>query len=233
MPRSTHLVVTARTKEQLEALKPIIAQWLLERGLVMNEEKTKIVPVQTGFDFLGFSIRHYQTKCLVKPAKKKVLAHLQFIRQWLKDHRQVEASAVVRYLNTRLLGWTQYYRCASSSETFSYVKHQIWSALWKWCKRRHPNKSQNWIKRKYFRTEAGRDWRFFAETTDEHGERNAHYLIDISLIRIERHTKVRGAASPDDPQLVDYWNARRQPRGSKRLAAPGAVSNTVRRMLGA
>jgi RNA-directed DNA polymerase len=224
-------VVTARSKEQLEALKPVIVQWLSERGLVMNEEKTRIVPVQTGFDFLGFSIRHYRTVCLVKPAKKKVLALLQSIRQWLRDHRQVEAGVVVRYLNTLLRGWTQYYRCASSSEAFSYVKHQIWGALWHWCRRRHPNKSQDWVKRKYCRTEAGRDWRFFAEATNDHGERRVDYLIDISMTRIERHTKVRGAASPDDPDLAEYWYERRQPRGTKRFAEPGSTSNSVRRML--
>lgn len=223
-------VVTARTKEQIEALKPVIAKWLSERGLVMNEEKTRIVPVETGFDFLGFNIRHYRNVCLVKPAKTKVLALLNKIRQWLKDHRQVEAGVVIRYLNTLLRGWTQYYKCASSGQTFSYVKHQIWSALWKWCKRRHPGKSQTWIKRKYFRSQAGRDWGFFAETTNEKGERVVDYLIDVSIIPIERHIKVRGAASPDDPDQSTYWNERKL-RGEKRLAEPGSTANSVRRML--
>lgn len=223
-------VVTAPSREQIEALKPVIAEWLSERGLVMNEEKTKIIPVQTGFDFLGFTIKHYRGVCLVKPAKSKVLSLLQNIRQWLKEHRQVEAGVVVRYLNTLLRGWAQYYRCASSAQTFSYVKHQTWRALWQWCKRRHPAKSRNWIKRKYFKSQAGRDWSFFAEITNDKGERKVDFLIDISMIPIERHTKVRNTASPDDPALCDYWNNRRL-RGAKRLAEPGSTVNSVRRML--
>ena len=223
-------VVTARSREQIEALKPVIAEWLSERGLVMNEEKTRIVPVQTGFDFLGFNIRHYRGVCLVKPAKGKVLTLLSNIRQWLKEHRQVEAGVVVRYLNTLLRGWSQYYRCASSAQAFGYAKHQTWCALWQWCKRRHPAKSRNWIKRKYFRSQAGRDWSFFAETTNDRGEQSVDFLIDISMIPIERHTKVRGSASPDDPELCDYWSDRRL-RGSKRLAEPGSTANSVRRML--
>ena len=183
-------VVTAPSREQIEALKPVIAEWLSERGLVMNEEKTKIIPVQTGFDFLGFTIKHYRGVCLVKPAKSKVLSLLQNIRQWLKEHRQVEAGVVVRYLNTLLRGWAQYYRCASSAQTFSYVKHQTWRALWQWCKRRHSAKSRNWIKRKYFKSQAGRDWSFFADTINDKGERTVDFLIDISMIPIERHTKV-------------------------------------------
>ena len=223
-------VVTARSREQIEALKPVIAEWLAERGLVMNEEKTRIAPVQSGFDFLGFNIRHYRGVCLVKPAKGKVLTLLNNIRQWLKEHRQMETGAVIRYLNTLLRGWAQYYRCACSGQTFSYVKHQIWRTIWQWCKRRHPGKSQDWVKRKYFRSRAGRDWSFFAESINNKGERTADILIDISMMPIERHTKVRGTASPDDPSLCDYWNERRL-RGAKRLAEPGSTANSVRRIL--
>jgi len=47
-------VVTAKTKEELSEIIPVLEDWLLERGLTMHEKKTRIVHIQDGFNFLGF-----------------------------------------------------------------------------------------------------------------------------------------------------------------------------------
>ncbi len=47
-------VVTARRKEDLEKFKPVIEDWLKQRGLILNETKTRIVSIKDGFNFLGF-----------------------------------------------------------------------------------------------------------------------------------------------------------------------------------
>lgn len=201
-------VITARRKEDLLVLRPHIEAWLLERGLELHPDKTKIVHIQTGFDFLGFNIRHYRGSCLVKPQKKKVFAFLQRIRLWLKQHSQVTPDVAVRYLNPLLNGWSMYYRHACSKDTFDYVKHQVWQAIWKWCRRRHPRKSYAWIKNKYFTRSNGRDWRFHSIVTTDDGTRIMDFLADVSKIQIQRHVKVRGDASPDNPALRDYWERR-------------------------
>ena len=58
-----------------------------QRGLTLSDEKTKIVHLSQGFDFLGFNIRHYKDtttktglKLLIKPSKKSV----QHIRNKLR-----------------------------------------------------------------------------------------------------------------------------------------------------
>ena len=53
-------VVLSPSREGLEEAKPIIREWLLQRGLTLNEEKTKISKISEGFDFLGFNIRQYK-----------------------------------------------------------------------------------------------------------------------------------------------------------------------------
>mgnify|MGYP003384700784 CR=1 FL=1 len=201
-------IVTARRMEDLLVLKPRIEEWLLERGLILHPDKTKIVHIQDGFDFLGFNIRQYRGTCLVKPQKKKVLALLQRIRLWLRQHPAVSTDVVVRYLNPILNGWAMYYRHAVSKQTFDYVRHQVWMAIWKWCRRRHPNKAYRWIKAKYFAHHDGRDWRFHATLTIDTGERIREFLTDVSEIPIQRHIKVRGDASPDNPLLSEYWEQR-------------------------
>jgi RNA-directed DNA polymerase len=203
------LVVTARSREEIEALVPTVNDFLAERGLELNTEKTRIVHVKDGFNFLGFNVRSYNSKCIVKPQKEKMHTFLKEIRTWLKKHRAVPAVAVIRHLNPILRGWANYYRFVNSKRTFIYVDTQIWRAVWSWCLRRHRNKSKDWVFRKYFKTERNRSWTFFATVPIPKGGAKDIRLFNLSKIPVRPHTKVVGAASPDDPALRDYWRDRR------------------------
>ena len=202
------LVVTAKTKADIEAIVPILQAWLKPRGLELNLDKTQIVNIQQGFHFLGFSIRHYKGKCLCRPQKEKVLTFLERIRSWLKHNASITPAAVIHYLNPILRGWGNYYKHGVSKEVFSYVDHQIWQAIWRWCRRRHPNKGSQWIVRKYYRTFKGRSWTFATTVPDRAGKRKPLTLVRLADIPIQRHVKVKGTASPDDPALRDYWTYR-------------------------
>jgi RNA-directed DNA polymerase len=66
-------VVTGDSKETLETIvKPWIESFLRERGLTLSEEKTRIVHIDEGFDFLGWNLRKYDGKMFIKPSKKNV-----------------------------------------------------------------------------------------------------------------------------------------------------------------
>src|SRR5262249_28261407 len=82
-------VCFCETKQDAEQVRQILVEWLNERGLTLSEEKTRIVHLTEGFDFLGFNIRHYpapQTahsgwKLLIKPSKESV----QDVQSKIKD----------------------------------------------------------------------------------------------------------------------------------------------------
>ena len=136
-------VVTAPTRDVLETyVKPRIEGFLRDRGLALNEAKTRIVEVNEGFDFLGFHIRKFGRgeKTLVVPQKEKVVKHLRAIKAYLDTHRQTPAGQVIRDLNPVIRGWSNYYRHVSASRTFAKVRHRQWQMLWRWAKRRHPKK---------------------------------------------------------------------------------------------
>jgi RNA-directed DNA polymerase len=66
-------VVTGSSKELLETLvQPWVVEFLRERGLSLSEEKTSVVHIEQGFDFLGWNFRKYSGKLLIKPSKKNV-----------------------------------------------------------------------------------------------------------------------------------------------------------------
>src|SRR5881397_715981 len=49
-----------------------------------------------------------------------------------------------------LRGWANYYRNGASKRTFDKLDYCVWNQLWRWTKRRHPNKSPTWRKQRYF-----------------------------------------------------------------------------------
>ncbi|MGV0027001.1 group II intron maturase-specific domain-containing protein, partial [Phormidesmis priestleyi] len=91
--------------------------------------KTQIVDIQTGFHFLGVTVRQFKGHCLPKPQKDKVLAFLRGIRQWLKQHPVMTPESLIRHLNPKLKGWANYYRHWVSKDVFGYVDHELWKAI--------------------------------------------------------------------------------------------------------
>jgi RNA-directed DNA polymerase len=212
-------VVTARDKGSLEAAQILIQQWLSERGLELSTEKTLITSMEEGFDFLGFNHRHYSGKLLIKPSKKKVLNFCKRLGKEIKALNGAKQEDVIRKLNPILRGFANYYKGVVSKETFSYISHRVWQYLWRWAKRRHPNKNTTWVRKAYFKIINGNKWTFACTISEHRGMVDRIYsLYPIAYTPIERHVKVRGEASPDDPSLKEYWNKRNQKLGKSYYA---------------
>jgi RNA-directed DNA polymerase len=206
-------IVTARDKGSLENAQIQIQQGLSERDLELSAEKTLITSMEDGLDFLGFNHRHYNGKLLIKPSKKKVLDFCKRISKEIKALNGCEQEAVIKKLNPILRGFANYYKGGVSKETFNYISHRVWQYLWRWAKRRHPNKNTSWVRKRYFKTINGNKWTFACNISDRQGKEKDLILYPIAYTPIERHIKVKGDASPDDPSLKEYWEKRHQKQG--------------------
>ena len=164
-------VITGATKEVLEnKVMPTIIAFLKERGLTLSTEKSKITHVDEGFDFLGFNVRKYKGKLLIKPSKVNVKVHLNKIRELIKSHATIKTADLIRLLNQRIRGWTNYYRHVVSKATFNYVDYHIFKAIMQWVNRRHPEKNAKWKYKKYFRTQNMRQWIFSSIVINKKGQ---------------------------------------------------------------
>ncbi len=203
-------IITGASKAILEdKVKPAVKAFLAERGLELSEEKTKITHINDGFDFLGFNIRKYKDKLLTKPAKSNVLAFIRNIRGIIKKNSTMSAGNLIAILNPKIRGWGNYYRHAVSKKTFSYVDHEIFESLYRWSKRRHPNKNTTWIVKKYFHMGSAREWIFQGWNKRKNGEKEYHQLFRMSQIPIKRHIKVIATSNPYDPEYERYFRNRR------------------------
>jgi RNA-directed DNA polymerase len=201
-------VITGATKETLEQAKLIIGNFLEDRGLSLSEEKTKIVHIDEGFDFLGWNIRKYGGKLLIKPAKNNVQAFLRKIRLIIKENQTAKQENLIRLLNPIIRGWANYHQNQVAKETFSKVDHAIWKKLWQWACRRHPNKPRRWIKDRYFKSEGLRNWVFGTKIKTEDGTVIMVKLVNASDTPIRRHIKIKAEANPFNPAWEEYFENR-------------------------
>lgn len=202
-------IVTCRTKEQAEQFVPVIAEWLAEHvGVELSLEKTHVTHINDGFDFLGFHVRKYKGKLLIKPAKDSKLAVLRKIKSILDTNKQARASMVIRLLNPIIRGWGNYNSTQVSKRVYAYCDHRINQMLWGWAKRRHPKKGAWWIYQRYFPRQGSRNWAF---------SDGGYTLATMTDVRIIRHIKIQGRRSPYRPSDHEYFTTRREQLLLKRL----------------
>jgi RNA-directed DNA polymerase len=208
-------VITGDSRAILEqTVKPVVVAFFAERGLILSEEKTHITHIGQGFDFLGFNVRKYNGKLLIKPAKKSIKLFLDTIRALIKSNPTIKTDSLIRLLNPKFRGWANYFRYVVSKEIFSKMDNAIFKTLCRWAKRRHPNRSAKWLYDKYFRHPFPATWWFHAKSYTADGHPELFKLFKLAHVKIERYVKIRAEATPYDSAYVPYF-AKRKKRSSK------------------
>jgi len=98
------MVVLCPSQEQAVQVKARLAEWLAPRGLAFNEDKTRIVHLSEGLDFLGFNIRRYRSKLLIKPSKAAIRRLRERLASETRTLRGGNAMAVIAALNPVIRG---------------------------------------------------------------------------------------------------------------------------------
>ncbi|MER7959823.1 group II intron reverse transcriptase/maturase [Streptomyces sp. NPDC096030] len=199
-------VALCHSEVQAQRVRIVLGEWLSLRGLRFNEEKTRIVHLSEGFDFLGFNVRRYGSKTLVKPSKeaiKRVRAKLKAVMMTLNGSNN---AAVMLKLTPIIRGWSAYYRTVVSSKAFAALDHYVFKLTYRWAKRNHSKKSKNWIIKRYFGkfNKSRNDQWVFGDHV------SGAYLPKFAWTGIVRHVLIKYRASVDDPELIGYWATRRR-----------------------
>ena len=220
-------VVMHPEKEILDKLLEEIQIFLKPIGLKLHPIKTRMIhtlnstdSVPPGFTFLGFDVvqrkkwvkmRKAFTKrqsdqefiTLIKPSKEGIKKHKIKLREIIRKHRGASQERLIQKLNPVIRGFALSKRSQIASRIFQDLDTYTYLHLWKWAKRRHPKMSRYKLKSKYWHTVEKRNWVFGIKT----GEEVTQQLQYHAKIKIKRHTKVKGSASPFDGNLI-YWATR-------------------------
>ena len=186
-----------------EKVLPPIQQFLSERGLSINREKTRAVTKQQGFDFLGFNISQPRRKLYVRPRRKKFFEFLRRLREFVWSNKELEQKLLIAKLNLKISGWTMYYRYCEAGNHFKVMDNEIWTVLWRWACRKHKKKKKAWIMEKYFDTTSGRGWIFRVKKTGY----SIRKAIDTKRLTYQFNVE---SLSPLDPSLASRkaWGSR-------------------------
>jgi RNA-directed DNA polymerase len=209
--------VFCESQEDAERVIDILKDWLAVRGLTLSTEKTRIVHLTQGFDFLGFTIRHYPDRrtatgyrLLTTPSAQSVQRLRERMRIEWRKMRGTNVQAILSQFNPIVRGWANYFRIGVASRVFSNLDRFMYDRAYRYVKHTHPHKSWQWRQNRYWgklNLKRNDRWVFGDKAS-------GRYLLKFAWFPIERHQLVKGSASPDDVRLAVYWANRRKAHAS-------------------
>ena len=126
-------------RRHAEALREEVAAVLAPLGLRLAPEKTRVVHIDEGFDFLGFTIRRMRKRgtqkyyVYTKPSKKAIQAIKDKVKaKTYRSTRNMDLDELIASLNRSLAGWANYFRHGVSKAVFSTVDNHAWNRLMRW-----------------------------------------------------------------------------------------------------
>lgn len=198
------VALVSGTHEHAEALQAELAAVLAPMGLRLSAEKTGVLHIDEGFDFLGFRIKrdrqHGSDRCYIYtyPAKKALASIKRKVKTASRQDINRPLASLLQQLNAMLRGWTQYFRHSSASATFAYLRHYTWWRVVAWLHRKHPKMNWKTLRQRYLRP-AGKTWAADGATT----------LFDPTTVTVIRY-RFRGA------QIHTPWDEPPHPAPAQR-----------------
>ena len=147
-------IVLCRKQKDAQEVYQLLESYLDERGLILSPDKTSVTSLYDGFDFLGFNIRAYKTqtgdKVISQPSNKSLKNFKIKMKKIYWDNRN-DINELIRRANWLINGTANYWCQTAAKSTFSKADNYTWTLTRRFLLRRHPQKSWNWIRNKYFK----------------------------------------------------------------------------------
>ena len=182
------VLMVAGHRADAERLRAEAATVLLAVGLRLAQQKTNIVHIDQGFDFLGTHIQRHKQRGSDKryvytyPCRSALAAGKAKVKAATTTRTTNQSlSVLIHRLNRVLRGWTNYHRHGASAKTFAYLGAYVWRRVWNWLRAKHPNATVKDLQRRYLR----KWW----------PEQDGAVLFNPATVAITRY-RYRGAAIP-------------------------------------
>src|SRR5215471_427737 len=144
-------VITCKSAAEARAAVDAADRILKQLGVELHPQKTRIVHVQHGFEFLGYKIKRGRRKLQLPkskirsqarqgalyayPKEKSIRRFMERVRQRTKRKIPLKTKELIAELNPLLRGWGEYYKRAHVRSLFhrldGWIVRRIWSHRYK------------------------------------------------------------------------------------------------------
>jgi RNA-directed DNA polymerase len=138
------VVMVSGQRRHAEALREETAAALAPLGLRLAEEKTRVVHIDEGFDFLAFTIRRMRKRGTQKhyvytvPSRKAIQAIKDKVSaKTYRSTRHQSPEALIQGINRALAGWANYFRHGVSKAVFSKIDSHAWGRIMRWLRHKY------------------------------------------------------------------------------------------------
>ena len=204
-----YFVVMCETKEQAEKVYELLKVYLEKRGLELPSEKTKVINIWEGFDFLGFTIRRFKTqnssKLICKPSNESIEKCKYELKDIFKQMIGNNVEQLINRVNPVIIGYANYWSSVVSKEMYSKIDNYVWNRTVKFLKRLHPKKSWKWVVSQYFKPDKTGQSKSNWILTDPI---TGNQLVKMAWTPIKRHAMVQYDFSPYDKNKKAYFEIR-------------------------
>ncbi|MCA1679564.1 MAG: hypothetical protein LC777_11755 [Actinobacteria bacterium] len=120
-------------------------------GLSLAPEKTRVVHIDEGIDFLGWRIKRQRRGSdgrrfvYTYPSKRSLASVKAKVRQITRTGHNQTLAQLLHRLNPVLRGWCAYFRCGVSSQTFAYLDAFTWRRVVRWLRHKYPKRNWRWL----------------------------------------------------------------------------------------
>ncbi len=143
------VIMVSGTARYAEALREEAAAVLATLGLRLADEKTRVVHIDEGFEFLGFNIRRMRKRgtskhyVYTRPSRKAIQAVKDKVAvKTYRAARNQDLAALLQGVNETLAGWAGYFRHGVSSRAFRTVDAYAWNRIMRWLRRKHQGRAE-------------------------------------------------------------------------------------------
>ena len=114
--------------------------------------------------------------------------YLNMLKQIIRKSKAKSQEALIQTLIPYICTWCSHYKIISQKKVLNLCDHILFQTLWKWACRKHPNKSRNWVKEKYYcSSNSNKTWNF---CTFNYNQKSKTCLPKHETTRITRHLKI-------------------------------------------
>jgi len=160
------VLMVSGNRQHAEALREEVSAVLAPMGLRLAPEKTAVIHIDEGLDFLGHNIRRQRKRgtskyyVYTRPSRRAIRSIKETVSErTYRATRHTDLDELLRSLNRALAGWANYFRYGVSKAVFSAVDSHAWSRLMRWIRAKHAGKHRLGMK-ELRRRFCDQGWRF-------------------------------------------------------------------------